>query len=120
MLSISLSFTSILDLYKAAYFGEHLRKIIMNSQINKLSLLLLCLAITATAFSQNYLKSPQAVENELKYDLDYLFQPLDKSRITSGLLSNYALELAEVAPYNGVLSDTYYTNQLFISKISIV
>jgi hypothetical protein len=62
--------------------------------------------VATTVFSQNYLKSPQAVESELKTDLNYLFQYLDKSKITSGLLSNYALELTELAPYTGVLSDT--------------
>jgi hypothetical protein len=93
----------------------------MKTFANKFYFLLLCLAITATALAQNYLKSPQEVENELKSDLDYLFQPLDKSKITSGLLSNYALELAELAPYNGVLSGTNQVNNLlFISKISIV
>ncbi|KAA6337086.1 hypothetical protein EZS27_014798 [termite gut metagenome] len=40
----------------------------MNTQINKLYFLLLCLTVTTTAFSQNYLKSPQALENELKSD----------------------------------------------------
>jgi hypothetical protein len=74
----------------------------MNTLINKFySLLLLCLTIASSAFSQNYLKSPQAVESELKSDLDYLFQYLDKSKITSGLLSNYA-------------------GQLFISKMAVV
>jgi hypothetical protein len=58
---------------------------------NFYSLLLFWLTITTAAFSQNYLKSPQAVENELKTDLNDLFQQLDKSKITSGLLSNYAL-----------------------------
>ncbi|MDR2058160.1 MAG: hypothetical protein LBP83_07780, partial [Dysgonamonadaceae bacterium] len=78
----------------------------MKTLVNKFCLLLLYLTITTTALAQNYLKSPQEVENELKSNLDYLFQALDKSKITSGLLSNYALELAELAPYNGVLSDT--------------
>jgi hypothetical protein len=75
----------------------------MKTQINKFYSLLLCLAITATAFSQNYLKSHRTVESELKSDLNYLFQYLDKSKITSGLLSDYAFELTELAPYNGVL-----------------
>jgi hypothetical protein len=101
----------------------------MKTFANKFYFLLLCLTITititititTTAFSQNYLKSYQTVENELKSDLDYLFQHLDKSKITSGLLSNYALELTELAPYSGVLSDTNDVNKLlFISKISIL
>ncbi|KAA6337084.1 hypothetical protein EZS27_014796 [termite gut metagenome] len=40
----------------------------MNTQINKFSLLLLFLVITNATFSQNYLKSPHALENELKSD----------------------------------------------------
>jgi hypothetical protein len=82
----------------------------VNTQINKFSLLLLLLVITNATFSQNYLKSPQALENELKSDLNYLFQDLDKSRITSGLLSNYALEYVEIAPFNGIPSDTNYVD----------
>jgi hypothetical protein len=82
----------------------------MNTKIKKLGLLLLLLTMTTTTFSQNYLRSPQEVENELKSDLNYLFENLDKSKITSGLLSNYAFELTELAPYTGVLSDRNSTN----------
>jgi hypothetical protein len=79
----------------------------MNVKINKFYFMLLLLVTVVTAtFSQNYLKSYQTVENELKNSLNALFQDLDKSKITSGLLSNYALELTALAPYNGVMSDT--------------
>jgi hypothetical protein len=35
---------------------------------------------------------------------------MDKSKITSGLLSDYSVELVEIAPFNGVLSDTNYVD----------
>jgi hypothetical protein len=58
--------------------------------------------IPLIAFSQN---DPKA---EFKSKLTVLFQALDKSKITSGLLADYAVELAEIAPFNGVPSDTNY------------
>ncbi|KAA6337082.1 hypothetical protein EZS27_014794 [termite gut metagenome] len=82
----------------------------MKTLTNKFYSLLLLLIVATTAFSQNYLKSPQALENELKSDLNVLFQDLDTSRITSGLLSNYALEYVEIAPFNGIPSDTNYVD----------
>jgi hypothetical protein len=60
--------------------------------------------IPVIVFSQN---DPKA---EFKNKLDVLFQQMDKSKITSGLLSDYAVELAEIAPFNGLLSDTNYVD----------
>jgi hypothetical protein len=54
---------------------------------------------------------PQAdPKASFKNQLTALFQPLDKSKITSGLLADYAVELAEIAPFNGVPSDTNYVD----------
>jgi hypothetical protein len=60
--------------------------------------------IPAIAFSQS---DPKV---NFKNQLTALFQSLDKSKITSGLLADYAVELAEIAPFNGVPSDTNYVD----------
>jgi hypothetical protein len=69
----------------------------------QLLLLILMLAISATVWSQD----PKA---EFKNKLNVLFQNMDKSKITSGLLADYSVELAEIAPFNGILSDTNYVD----------
>ncbi len=45
-----------------------------------------------------------------KNQMNTLFQYVDKAKITSGLLSDYAFESVEVAPFNGIPSDTNYVN----------
>jgi hypothetical protein len=71
----------------------------------KIQLLLsILMIIPAIAFSQ---ADPKA---NFKNQLATLFLPLDKSKITSGLLADYAVELAEIAPFNGVPSDTNYVD----------
>jgi hypothetical protein len=68
------------------------------------------LVIYQIGLSQNYLRSPQEVQSEFKAYVDNLFRQIDKSKITSGLLADYALEWEEIAPYNGIPSDTNYVN----------
>jgi hypothetical protein len=65
-------------------------------------LLAAMLVIYQIGLSQNYLRSPQEVHGEFKAYVNNLFQHIDKSKITSGLLVDYALEWVEIAPYNGV------------------
>jgi hypothetical protein len=69
-------------------------------------LLIAILIMPEMALSQDYIRDPQDVKNEFKSYVNYLFQRMDKSRITSGLLADYALEWVEIAPYNGIPSDT--------------
>jgi hypothetical protein len=60
--------------------------------------------VPAIAFSQS---DPKV---SFKNQLVALFQDMDKSRITSGLLADYSVELAEIAPFNGIPSDTNYVD----------
>jgi hypothetical protein len=53
--------------------------------------------------------------------MNYIFQYVDKSKIATGLLSDYGQQMVEPAYFDGVPADSNYTNKLlFISKISIV
>jgi len=61
-------------------------------------------------WSQDYLKTPQQAQAELKAEMDILFQHMDKSKITTGLLSDYALEWVDMAAYDGIPSDTNYVD----------
>ena len=66
------------------------------------------------------------VNNEWKISINTTFQNLDKTKISSGLLLDYAMEFTDVTAYNGVLTDTTYIDinvmgdiykTLFMSKI---
>ncbi|MDR0231796.1 MAG: hypothetical protein LBI82_06720 [Dysgonamonadaceae bacterium] len=52
----------------------------------------------------------QDPRTDFKKQMNNLFQQVDKSRITSGLLSDYAFEVVEISPFNGIPSDTNYVN----------
>ena len=47
----------------------------------------------------------QAIDS-LKYKLDYLLAPLDKSQVPTGLLAGYGASLAPMTSFNGVLADS--------------
>lgn len=54
------------------------------------------------------------VTDSMRYKLDQVFAPLDKSQVPTGLLDGYALPLAPLAPFNGALADsTRLTPTLF-------
>lgn len=51
----------------------------------------------------------QAVDS-LRYKLDQVFTPLDRSQVPIGLLDAYAHPLVPLAPFNGVLQDSVLLN----------
>ncbi len=66
------------------------------------------------------------VDNNWKNTINPTFQNLDKTKIQSGMLLDYAMEFTDVTAYNGVLTDTTYVNAnilgdiyktLFMSKV---
>ncbi len=66
------------------------------------------------------------VDNQWKTLINPKFQNLDKTRIQSGMLLDYAMEFTDVTAYNGVTTDTTYINAnvmgdiyktLFMSKV---
>ena len=74
---------------------------------NHLQMLFALLAITATknTFAQ------AEINTEFSTRMNYVFGQLDKSRIPTGLLLDYAMEFASLANYNGVLTDTNKVNK---------
>ncbi|MGC1472339.1 MAG: T9SS type A sorting domain-containing protein [Psychroserpens sp.] len=87
--------------------------------MKKLHVLLLMLP--ALAFTQIH------IDNQWKNNINPIFQNLDKSRVQSGILLDYAMEFTDVEAYNGVLTDTTYINAnilgdiyktLFMAKVS--
>ena len=66
------------------------------------------------------------VDNNWKNLINPTFQNLDKTKIQSGMLLNYAMEFIDVTAYNGALTDSTYIDinvmgdiykTLFMSKI---
>jgi len=66
------------------------------------------------------------VDNNWANEINPIFQNLDKSKITSGMLLDYAMEFTDVTAYNGTLTDSTYVNAnvvgdiyktLFMSKV---
>lgn len=55
-------------------------------------------------FNLSYSQSSQLDE------LHNVFAPLDKNRIPTGILSDYGVQLVSFTPFNGILSDSSYTN----------
>ena len=48
------------------------------------------------------------VNNDWKNSINPTFQNLDKTKISTGLLLDYAMEFTDVTAYNGALTDTTY------------
>jgi hypothetical protein len=48
------------------------------------------------------------VDNQWKNAINPIFENLDKSKIQSGMLLDYAMEFTDVKAYNGILTDTTY------------
>jgi|GEM_PF-5050388 len=47
---------------------------------------------------------------EVKEEINHILQPLDKSKITSGLLSDYGIHWIDISLFDGTLADSVYTN----------
>ena len=66
------------------------------------------------------------IDNQWKNSINPIFQNLDKTKVQSGLLLDYAMEFTDVTAYNGVLTDSTYIDAnilgdiyktLFMSKV---
>ena len=55
-----------------------------------------------------YMMAQINVDNQWKNSINPIFENLDKSKIQSGMLLDYAMEFTDVKAYNGVLTDTTY------------
>ena len=55
------------------------------------------------------------VDNNWKNAINPTFQNLDKTKVQSGILLDYAMEFTDVTAYNGVLTDTTYIDTKVLS-----
>lgn len=56
-------------------------------------------------------------DSQWKNAINPIFQHLDKSKIQSGILLDYAMEFTDVSAYNGILTDTTYINANLVGDI---
>jgi hypothetical protein len=57
------------------------------------------------------------VDNQWKNSINPIFENLDKTKVQSGMLLDYAMEFTDVTAYNGVLTDTTYINANVLGDI---
>lgn len=82
---------------------------------------IICFALFSTM-----LNAQTEINTNWKNQINPIFQNLDKSKVQSGMLLDYAMEFTDVGAYNGVLTDTTYIDAnvlgdiyktLFMSKV---
>ena len=68
------------------------------------------------------------VDNNWKNSINPTFQNLDKTKVQSGILLDYAMEFTDVTAYNGILTDTtsvdfaldsFFVNVTFITILMV-
>uniref|UniRef100_UPI00404B779C hypothetical protein n=1 Tax=Flavobacterium sp. TaxID=239 RepID=UPI00404B779C len=57
------------------------------------------------------------VDNRWKNAINPIFENLNKSKIPSGMLLDYAMEFTDVTAYNGVLTDSTFINTHVMGEI---
>ena len=57
------------------------------------------------------------MDNQWKNSINPIFENLDKTKVQSGMLLDYAMEFTDVTAYNGVLTDTTYINANVLGDI---
>lgn len=66
-------------------------------------LALLMLMVSVDSFSQNV--------SSVRQRLNYIFQPLEKNRVPTGFLLDYAIDLVDFTQYDGaILTDSNYVS----------
>jgi hypothetical protein len=70
---------------------------------SKIFLLTAWLTITSSVLAQN-------PAQEYKTRMDHIFMYMDKSRITTGLLSDYGLQMVDPVYFNGIPADSNYVD----------
>ena len=83
----------------------------MRKLFKKILFAFMMLAVSISSFSQ------AEINTEFSTRMNYVFGQLDKSRIPTGLLLDYAMEFASLGNYNGVLTDTNKVNKGLLTDI---
>ena len=83
----------------------------MKKLILKMLFAIIAIIATKSSFAQ------AEINTEFSTRMNYVFGQLDKSRIPTGLLLDYAMEFASLANYNGMLTDTNKVNKGLLADI---
>lgn len=59
----------------------------------------------------------QDVNNDWKNTINPIFENLDKAKVQSGILLDYAMEFTDVPSFNGTLTDSTYINTNVVGQI---
>ncbi|WP_405370032.1 hypothetical protein [Nonlabens sp. Asnod2-A12] len=57
------------------------------------------------------------VDDTWSNEVNPIFNNLDKTKITSGILIDYAMEFTDLSAYNGVVTDTNYVDVTTVGNI---
>jgi hypothetical protein len=57
------------------------------------------------------------VDTDWKTEINNIFQHLDKSKVTTGHLLDYAMEFTDITAYDGVVRDTNYVDLNVLGNI---
>jgi len=63
------------------------------------------------------MKAQINIDNQWKNSINPIFVNLDKTKVQSGMLLDYAMEFTDVTAYNGVLTDTTYIDANVLGDI---
>ncbi len=75
------------------------------------SLLLLCFLLSLTNFAQ------QDINTTFKTQMIARFASLDKTKVPHGILLNFGMEFTNVPAFNGVLTDSTFSNKVSLTQI---
>lgn len=69
------------------------------------------------ALLPNFIFAQLEIDTDWKTEINNIFQYLDKSKVNSGHLLDYAMEFTDVTAYDGVVRDTNYVDLNVVGNI---
>ena len=69
------------------------------------------------ALLPSFMNAQLEVDTDWKTEINNIFQYLDKSKVTSGHLLDYAMEFTDITAYDGVVRDTNYVDLNVVGNI---
>ncbi len=64
--------------------------------------------VAIESYTHRLIFAPLEVDTDWKTEINNIFQHVDKSKVQSGHLLDYAMEFTDITAYDGVLRDTNY------------